>query len=194
MAKRKLPKTLSRAEARALLDQPNLNAPTGLRDRCLLELMYRGGMRVSEPCKVRLRDYRPAERQLLIRDDVGKGGVEGTVYLEEETFRFLELWKATRRGYANGSPLLFVTLTGNQLSRRDVWEMVRRRAAKAGIEKPVHPHMLRHTYASELLADGFTLLEVQKLLRHADIRTTAIYLHVTDRELAAKVSGRKRAT
>ena len=87
-------------------------------------------------------------------------------------------------------PDLFTTLKGGPVSRHYVWEMVSRYARRAGIERPVWPHLLRHTYACDLLGEGFTIAEVQRLMRHADLRTTAIYLHVRDEDLAAKVRRR----
>jgi integrase/recombinase XerD len=86
---------------------------------------------------------------------------------------------------------MFVTLRGGQVDRRYVWEMVGRFARKAGVEKHVTPHMLRHTYATELLREGFDIREVQELLRHADVRTTVLYTHVSPELLAAKIRARR---
>ena len=185
-----LPKTLSRDEVRALLAAPNLDCPTGLRDRCILEVLYRCGLRVSEACGLHLRDVHWGENKIHVRPEVGKSEVERYVYFGPDTGALLERWKAERRRFAAGAPWLFITLRGTQVDRRDVWKMMRRRAAKAGIREEVHPHMLRHTYATELLREGFSIVEVQRLLRHSDVRTTTIYLHLHDAELAAKVRAR----
>lgn len=187
---RKLPQTLSKDEVAALMLRPNLNCPTGLRNMCLLLLMHRSGLRVSEACGVYLRDVRWSERRLHIRGAVAKGGREAWVSLDDLTLPMLERWKAIRRQYAGPSPWLFTTLKGNQIDRRYVWEMVRRYAGKAGIEKQVWPHMLRHTFATELLGEGFNIREVQELLRHSNVQTTSIYLHVQDAELHAKIRRR----
>lgn len=191
MARRDLPKTLTAEEVEALMARPNLAAPTGLRDRAMLELMYRNGLRVSEVCGLHLRDWRVRDRQLHLRPEVAKGGREAFLPLDLIAEGFLERWKAVRRRYAAGKPQLFTTLAGHPVDRRDVWAMVARRARRAGISH-AHPHMLRHTFATELLRDGFSIREVQKLMRHADIRTTAIYLEVRDEELAEKVRRRQR--
>lgn len=187
---RELPKVLSREDVAALMATPNLHVPTGLRDRCMLELMHRCGLRVGETCGLDLRDIQVQEQRIHIRPEVGKGGIEGYVPFDDATAELLERWKRVRRPFAAGKPQLFTTLTGNRVDRRKVWEMVQRRAARAGITR-MHPHMLRHTFATELLAEGFDLRQVQTLLRHADVRTTTIYTHVAQRELADKVRRRR---
>ena len=189
MGGRQLPKTLTRDQVEALMAMPNLACPTGLRDRALMELMYRAGLRVSECCGVHLRDWRRRDGQIHLRGEVAKGGREAFVYLDSVAEEFLGRWVEVRRGFAARRPHLFTTLRGRPLDRRDVWAMVARRAEKAGIGH-AHPHMLRHSFATSLLADGFNVREVQRLLRHADLRTTALYLEVRDEELAAKVRGR----
>ena len=190
MARRELPKTLTADQVRALLAMPNLDCPSGLRDRALLALLHRCGLRVSEACGLHLRDVRWAERELHLRAEITKGEKEAVLALDDDTLAWLERWKPVRRRHAQGAPWLFVTLKGKQLDRRNVWEMVRRRGAKAGVGRCT-PHMLRHTYASELLREGFSIEEVRRLMRHEDIQTTAIYLHVHDAQLSAKVRGRR---
>lgn len=187
---RELPKTLSAEEIQALMAAPNLAAPTGLRNRCMLELMHRCGLRVSEACGLYLRDVHWGEGTIHLRPEVAKGGVEATAYLDPKSEALLERWKNERRRYAARKPHLFTTLQGGPVDRRYCWSMIRRCARRAGIERGVHPHMLRHTYATELLRDGFNLREVQQLLRHADIRTTTIYTHLFEAELHRKVRGR----
>lgn len=192
MAGRKLPETLTADELDALMARPNLAAPTGLRNRCMLAVMHRCGLRVSEVCGLHLRDVDWREGSIRIRPEVAKGGREAVVYLDDPTRQLLERWKDVRRHYAAGRPHLFTTLKGGPVGRRYVWEMVARYARRAGIARPVWPHLLRHTFATDLLREGFTIAEVQKLMRHADLRTTAIYLHVHDADLAQKV--RRRGT
>lgn len=190
MPGRALPKTLTSAELDALMARPNLNAPTGLRNRCILALLHRCGLRASEACGLHLRDVDWKEASIRIRPEVAKGGREAVVYLDPATLALLERWKGARREYAAGKPHLFTTLLGGPVDRRYVWEMVSRYGRRAGIEKRVWPHMLRHSYATELLSEGFTIAEVQSLMRHADLRTTALYLHVHDENLAAKIRRR----
>lgn len=187
---RRLPKTLSEDEVRRLMARPNLAAPTGLRNRALLMVMHRSGLRVSETCGLHLRDVRWDEGMLHLRPEITKGKREAFAYLDEPTQAMLERWKDVRRQYAAGKPHLFTTLKGGPVSRYYCFQMVRRYARRAGIERPISPHTLRHTFATELLRDGFNIIEVQKLLRHSDVRTTTIYLHILDDELRRKIRDR----
>lgn len=176
-----------------LLARPNVDCPTGLRNRAMLELMYGAGLRVSECCGIHLRDVDWDTGDLKLREDVAKGGREAVVPLTAAAVHWLERWKPIRRGYADGAPWMFVTLRGGQVDRHYTWEMVSRYARKAGIEQPVSPHMLRHTFGTELLREGLDIREVQEALRHADIRTTQIYTHVAPERLAEKLRHRRRA-
>lgn len=187
--KRALPKTLSRVEVEALFKAPNLNAPTGLRDRCMLELMYRAGLRVGEVCNLKLRDVDVANGTIRIVD--GKGG-DGTAYFDSESLQLLlDRWKAERRKLPK-SDHLFCKLDGGRVSERSTQMMMKRRAHRAGITARVHPHMLRHTFATELLNEGFNIREVQEAMRHKDIVTTQIYTHVLDEGLRSKIQQRRR--
>jgi len=190
--KRRLPKTLTRDEAGRLLASPNLRAPTGLRNRCVLELMYRAGLRVGEVVALEARDVDVAGGTIRVLD--GKGG-DGTAYFDVELVRpFLEEWKRVRRGLgvpAGGK--LFCTYTGGPISTRYVQQMVKRMAQRATITARCTPHVLRHTFATELLDEGFTIREVQEALRHADVSTTMIYTHVLDSQLRDKIQRRRRA-
>ena len=194
-SRRELPKTLTAEDLHRLLATPNLEVPTGLRDRCVLELMVRCGLRVSEVCGLHLRDVDWREGEIRLRPEITKGGKEAVAYLDAPTLALLERWKAVRRQFAAGKPHLFVCIRsgqrGEQLDRRRVWEMTCRRAQKAGIEQAVWNHTLRHTFATSALADGFTIREVQRLMRHEDIRTTAIYLELREPALKAKVRARR---
>jgi integrase/recombinase XerD len=190
MAPRKLPKTLSADEVAALFAAPNRAAPTGLRNLGILTLMHRCGLRVSEACGLHLRDVRLDDGQLHLRPEIAKGGREAFAYLDHQAIELLRSWIVVRRRYAARRPHLFTTLRGGPVSRKYCWAMMRRYARRAGIDRPVHPHMLRHTYATELLREGFNVREVQQLLRHADIRTTVAYTHIFEADLARKIRER----
>lgn len=192
---RKLPKTLLSAELEQLLAMPNLATPTGLRDRCMMELMVCAGLRVSEVCGLYVRDVDWREGEIRLRPEITKGSKEAVVYIDETTLALLERWKMARRHYAAGKPHLFVCVRsaerGQPLNRRRVWAMIDRRSRKAEIEH-AWPHKLRHTFATTLLSEGFTIRDVQELMRHSDIRTTAIYLSVRNEDLKMKMRGRRR--
>jgi site-specific recombinase XerD len=188
-SKRKLPKTLTRDEVRRLLEAPNLGCPTGLRDRCMLELMYRAGLRVGEVVALRPRDVDLDAGTIRVYD--GKGG-DGTAYFDAETLRLLlEQWKRERRRLPP-SEFLFCTLQGRPVSVRHVQQMFQRRRRKAGISTRCSPHTLRHTFATELLDEGFHIREVQEAVRHADLSTTELYTHVLDSNLRDKIQRRSR--
>lgn len=190
---KRLPKVFTSEEIKALMAAPNLRAPTGLRDRCMLEVMYRCGLRVGEVCGLNLRDVHWSEGQIHLRPEIAKGGKEAVAYMDPGTEALLQQWVAVRSRYAARRPHLFTTLQGDPVDRRCVWAMLRRRACKAGIDRPVNPHMLRHTYATDLLREGFDVREVQELLRHSDIRTTVLYTHLYEADLHRKIRARQRA-
>ena len=183
---RKLPETLQRSEAKALLEQPSLSCPTGIRNRAMLELMYHAGLRLGEVVGLRPSDIRWEAGELHLTHT--KGGRHRVVPLSEETLGYLRLWAEKRP--AGGSKRFFTTLKGKPVSPRYVQAMVAREARNAGIERRVHPHMLRHTYATELLDEGYNIRELQELLGHANLSTTQIYTHVNLGKLKEKVRQR----
>jgi integrase/recombinase XerD len=185
-----LPKVLTRAEVTALMAAPNLNAPTGLRNRCMLEVMHRLGLRVSECCGLHVRDVEWDDGQVHLRAAITKGEVEAWLPIDARTLSLLEQWKRERRRYAARKPHLFTTLTGGPVGRKYVWAMMQRYARRAGLETHVYPHILRHTFGTELLREGFDLREVQHLMRHADVRTTTVYTHIAGGELHRRMRER----
>ncbi len=180
-----LPDALTTREVERLLSAPEADRPLGARDRAMLELLYASGLRVSELAGLTVDRVHLEERFLRC---VGKGRKERVVpfgaaahaallrYLEEERPRL------ARR---TGGDRLFLSRRGGPLDRRQIWRLVRRYARQAGLEKDVHPHTLRHTFATHLLANGAPLRVIQELLGHADIATTQIYTHVDSGRLKA---------
>lgn len=180
MARQKhLPKRLTREEAAALLAQPNRRAPTGIRDLALLRVYYRCGLRCSEALDLRGRDVHLARNELRV--NAGKGDKDRVVWMDTTTAAILERWRD--HPDRPRSEWFFCTLKGERMSDSHVRHMVARRGAKAGIEIRVHPHQLRHSFASELLEEGYTISAVQKLLGHERLDTTQIYLHLVDEQL-----------
>jgi len=173
-----LPDTLSEDEVNSLLRQPEEEKALGLRDRAMLELLYASGLRVSELCGLTLNDLDRERQTLRVR---GKGDKERVVpvgdsaaealkrYLEEVRPGLDKTRRATR---------LFLNRWGRGLSRQSVWNLLKRSALQAGIHKRIYPHILRHSFASHLLAGGADLRHIQVMLGHADITTTQIYTHV----------------
>lgn len=187
-SRRKVPKRLSRADVQALLDAPDLGSATGLRDRCMMELMYRAGLRVSEVVKLMPRDVEP---EGIVRVWQGKGGVDRTAYFDpSRVWPLVSQWSSRRDSFARPESPLFCGLRGQQLTTRFVQQSVSRYRREAGITAHATPHTLRHSFASELLEEGFDLRQVQTLLGHANVATTEIYTHISDVRLQRQVGDR----
>jgi integrase/recombinase XerD len=179
--RRRLPRSLSLGEVERLIEAANGTTPRSLRDRALIELLYGGGLRVGEAVALRRGDVDLDTR--LVRC-VGKGDKERVVPLGAQAV------EALRRYLARGRPYLdrrhraeiFLNAQGGALTRAGAFLIVRRLAAKAGLDpERVHPHLLRHSFATHLLEGGADLRSVQEMLGHADLGTTEIYTHVSDR-------------
>jgi integrase/recombinase XerD len=176
---KKLPETLNPAERQALLAAPRIRAPTGHRDLCLIALMLNAGLRASEALHLRARDVDWTSGQIMVRE--GKGKKDRSLWLSESDLDLLRSWKSRR---PTAGELLFTTLHGTLIKDRDLRAMVKRRARKVGIIKDVHPHMLRHTFATDLYRVTKDIRLVQKTLGHADLSTTMIYTHLVDDDVA----------
>lgn len=204
--KKRLPVTLTETESQALLAQVNPKSATGLRNRAMLAAMLGAGLRVSEVVNLYPADVDFAEGTLRVNE--GKGGKDRVIPVDPETLGWLRAWAEKRKALGqNGRQPFFCRVkltaldttgkapavrqmnTGDPLNVRSVQALVSRLAREAGIDKDVHPHILRHTYASRLLDRGFTIREVQDLLGHADVSTTMIYTHVNPAALKAKMQG-----
>ncbi|MFI5184920.1 MAG: site-specific tyrosine recombinase XerD [Vicinamibacteria bacterium] len=180
---RALPRYLTPAQVEALLDAPDVTTPLGLRDRAILEVMYATGLRVSELIGLRWDDV---DMELGVVRAFGKGRKERLVPLGRVARKWVERYVAgARQVLARGRPVpaLFVSDRAAKLTRMGLWGIVRRHAVKAGVERVLTPHVLRHSFASHLLERGADLRSLQAMLGHADISTTQIYTHVTRERL-----------
>ena len=171
-----LPEVLTRDEMDALLDQPDLRDKCGKRDRCMLELLYAAGLRVSELCAMCVPDL---DLQRGLVRVFGKGSKERLVPLHDQMQQMLAQYIATcRPDFTPTGNQLFVNRSGRGLTRQYVWKMVKKYALEAGIRRAISPHTFRHSFATHLLEGGADLRAVQMLLGHADISATEIYTHV----------------
>lgn len=192
--KRKLPKVITGSEAADLLAASEHDAKVtnteALRNRLILEFMYRAGLRVSEAVGLNVRDV---ERDGVIRLYDAKGG-DGTAYFDaDRLLPRVDAWLAVRESWARpGETRFFVKPNGDPVTVRYVQRLVKRLKEQLHIAGKCTPHVLRHTYATELIEEGFTLPEVSAALRHANLATTAVYLHVRDEALRRKMSRRGR--
>lgn len=185
---KKLPSFLTQGEITRLLEAPDLNTAIGLRDRAFMELLYASGLRVSELASLDMEQVDLDSREIRVW---GKGSKERMGLMGEPAA------EALRRYYTNGRPLLpgsklsktrkikktnavFINdINGGRLTERSVQIILQKYAGNAGIEKRVHPHMLRHTFATHLLDGGADLRVVQELLGHSSLSSTQIYTHVS---------------
>lgn len=176
---RSLPDVLTQEEIARMLETPDLSSPLGLRDRSILETLYATGMRVSELTNLQLT-------QLLLTDNLirvfGKGSKERLVPIGGIAIRWLDRYltevRPTLRQSRVPTDAVYLNHRGGALSRMSILTIVRRAASACGIDRGVHPHTLRHSFATHLLEGGADLRAVQEMLGHADIGTTQIYTHI----------------
>jgi integrase/recombinase XerD len=177
---RRLPRTLSPGEAERLIEAAGGTRPRDLRDRALVELLYGAGLRVSEA--VGLERSGVDLEQRIVRC-VGKGNKERVVPIGRQAVDALRRYLSRGRPHLDRRhrPELFLNAQGGPLTRAGAFLILRRLATKAGLEPDrVHPHLLRHSFATHLLEGGADLRSVQEMLGHADLSTTELYTHVTD--------------
>lgn len=178
--RRALPRTLSPGEALRLIEAAPGTNPRELRDRALVELLYGAGLRISEALGVEKGGVDLEARLVLV---LGKGSKERVVPLARETAEALRRYLAHGRPHLDRRlrPELFLNARGGPLTRAGAFLILRKLAEKAGLDPlRVHPHLLRHSFATHLLEGGADLRSVQELLGHADLSTTELYTHVSD--------------
>ena len=184
---KKLPGVLDVNEVEKILSAPDANDKLGLRDKAMLELFYACGTRVSELINIKVND-------LFFEDEIirvfGKGSKERLIPVVSSAVKWVgEYLKKSRPLLMKKSKSennLFLNSRGSKLSRMGVWKIIDRYVKQAGIEKDVHPHTFRHSFATHLLEGGADLRAVQEMLGHADISTTQIYTHI-DRDYIKQV-------
>jgi len=195
---KKLPVVLSKEETERLIKSPDVNTPLGIRDRAIIETLYATGTRVSELVNLKKRDLIKGEQVVRV---FGKGSKERIVPIGDIALEWIERYdssvrlvlenKKSKREFSrrNGSDFLFLNFRGGKLSRISIWRMLQKYARDANIKKQIHPHTLRHTFATHLLEGGADIRAVQEMLGHSDIGTTQIYLHL-DRNYLKEVIDR----
>jgi integrase/recombinase XerD len=179
--RQRLPRSLSLGEVERLIEAANGTTPRSIRDRALVELLYGAGLRVSEAVGLERGDVDLESRSVRC---IGKGDKERVVPLGSQAVEALRRYLARGRPYLDRRhrPELFLNAQGGALTRAGAFLVIRKLAAKAGLDpERVHPHLLRHSFATHLLEGGADLRSVQEMLGHADLGTTEIYTHVSDR-------------
>ncbi len=175
----RLPDTISSEEMALILAQPGLETSAALRDSAMLELLYATGIRVSELIGLTMNSI---NWQVGFLRAMGKGSKERIVPIGKAAYDCTRLYVDRARPQlmrGKSTDVLFLNRFGGKFTRQGLWKTVVRYAKKAGLQKKVHPHTFRHSFASHLLEGGADLRTVQVMLGHADISTTQIYTHIT---------------
>jgi len=189
---RKIPEILTQTEQEALLNQPNRRYFTGHRNRVMLRLMLDTGLRLDEASSLRWKDIDLNSGKVMVRQ--GKGAKDRTLWTGEANLAALIEWRERQQHEGSGSgELVFATKDGEKLDPSYMRRMVARYATKAGIEKHVTPHTLRHTFATDLYQETSNIRLTQKALGHANLATTQIYTHIVDEELEGALKSFRHA-
>jgi tyrosine recombinase XerC len=176
---KRLPRAISVADTVALLGAPDITTPQGIRDRAILEVLYSGGLRVSELTGLNLSGFDPRRKELLVW---GKGAKERIALLGQPAASALQAYIEGGRPQLvrnTATDALFLNRSGGRLTTRSVMSLLKKYSRLAGLEKRVTPHTLRHTFATHLLDGGADLRSVQELLGHALLATTQVYTHIS---------------
>ena len=175
---KRLPTCLSIEEVEDLLNAPNMDSPSGIRDRAMLELMYASGLRVSELLQLQKSNLNLKKGIVTV---FGKGSKERKVPIGDYALEYVVKYINEVRDKFHGadSKYLFLNKQGKPISRIYFFKQIRKYAAQVGIEKNISPHTLRHCFATHLLEGGAQLRTVQEMLGHSNIATTQIYTHIS---------------
>ena len=179
-AEQKLPQILDDTEVRQLLMQPSDSEPKGIRDRAMLQVIYSTGIRVSELISLDVADVSVLENFIQVG-----GRKVRRIHLTEEARQALVTYLTEVRTTMarDGEEALFVNIQGARMSRQGFWKILKYYQMKAGIEKDITPHTLRHSFAVHLLENGADLCSVQELMGHCDISSTQMYAHMVNQKL-----------
>ena len=177
-----LPKFLSIEDVDALIAQPDVATPIGLRDRAMIELLYATGMRVSELVNVRAADLHVADQYLTC---IGKGSKERLIPIGDQAAAWIARYQRDARPtlVRRRCDALFLNARGAPMSRVGFWKLLKQYGRKANLPRTLSPHVVRHSFATHLLERGADLRAIQLMLGHADLSTTQIYTHVLEARL-----------
>ena len=184
---RKIPDILTLEEQERLLEQFNLRYTTPHRNKTMIQLLLDTGLRLSEMINLKWKDINLMTGQLKVVQ--GKGSKDRIIYVDEYITEILAEWKERQFVEWGKTDIVFSTRTLNKLDGKAVRKMIKTYTDKAGIDKDITTHNLRHTFASDLLRETKNLRVVQKALGHSDISTTQIYTHIVDDELEQAMKG-----
>ena len=182
---RYLPETLNEMQVEQLIETIDTKNDLGLRDRAMIELLYASGLRISELANARLENFVTEEGVLRV---TGKGNKTRIVPVGRKACAALAAYLSSERPKLvkrrSGSEI-FLSTRGTKLTTARIWQIVKKHARHAGLERNIYPHLLRHSFATHLLSNGADLRIIQEMLGHADISTTQVYTHVDQQRLKA---------
>ena len=180
---KKLPVYLTKNEVNRLLDAPDLTKYNGMKDKAMIEVMYSTGLRVSELISLKIKQVNTSERIITV---IGKGKKQRSIPIRESSLNYLLMYINNFRNklkFIEDKQYVFLNSKGKKLTRQSFFVSLRKYAKIAGIEKEIHPHSLRHSFATHLLENGADLRAVQELLGHTNIETTQVYTHLTNEKI-----------
>lgn len=182
---KKLPNYLSIVEIENILDSIKEDNNKDIRDKCLFELMYSTGLRVSEVSNIKIKDIDLKEKSIRV---LGKGSKERIVYFGDVCLNYIDKYLSIRNELIKNSDIeyLFINDNGEKLSRQSIEYIINKLMKKSLINHKMSPHTLRHTYATHLLDNGADLRSVQELLGHDNLNTTEVYTHVSKEYLRSE--------
>ena len=178
-----LPKTINQKDVIRLLESIETSDPLGMRDRALIELLYSSGLRLGEIMEALLENLYLEEGHIRV---TGKGNKTRIVPIGKKALEAINNYlEKGRKKLVNSKSTshIFLSIRGKKLSPSRIWQIVKERSKRANINSPIHPHQLRHSFATHLLSGGADLRIIQELLGHADISTTQAYTHVDEKGL-----------
>jgi len=181
-----LPPVLTLDEVNKIFESVDLSVKSGLRDRAIMETMYASGLRVSELINLEISNIFFEDGFLRI---FGKGSKERIVPIGQTALKFIEKYCNEERNLLKNKDshnFVFLNFRGKKMTRMAVWNIVKKYSSLAGIKKEIHPHTLRHTFATHLLEGGADIRIIQEMLGHSDISTTQIYTHI-DKEYLIEI-------
>lgn len=173
---------LTSEEIVTFLNTPDTTTIKGIEEKTIIEVIYSCGLRVSEVVNLTLKDINTQDKLLKVK---GKGGIERVVPIRDEALNWIEIYceKVRCNRNFNSIKYLFLDKKGNQNTRQRIYKIIRDVGERSGINKTIHPHTLRHSFATHLLENGAEIRNVQEMLGHANLSTTQIYTHLSDKKL-----------
>lgn len=177
-----LPQYLTQEETNILINTPDISTKEGIEEKIIIDLLYYCGLRVSELVNLKLKDINAEDKLIKVS---GKGNVERIIPIKQDALDIIKIYITNVRSKRdiNHSKSLLINEHGNNLTRQKIYSIVKKVASRTSINKEIHPHTLRHSFATHLLENGAEIRAVQEMLGHSKVSTTQIYTHLSQKKL-----------